>query len=176
MYLHSSGAHAFGDGSHPTTAGVLAALKAFDPAAFTPRNACDMGAGSGILSFAIIEIFGCPVVAVDMARSAVDAIGENARAKGYADMVHAMQADGFNHPAIAAAAPFDLITMNILADPLLALAAAAEINLAEGGALIISGLLLWQEDPLRNAYGGLGLELTFRVVIGDWVTLVWQKP
>ena len=47
-----AGPHAFGDGSHPTTMGVLTALEAIDPTAFTPRMACDMGAGSGILALA----------------------------------------------------------------------------------------------------------------------------
>ena len=172
----SAGPHAFGDGSHPTTAGALAALKALDPAAFAPRNAIDIGAGSGILSFAILTLFGCPVIATDIAMSAVVAIEENARGNGCADKITALQADGFDHPDIRAAAPLDLIVMNILAEPLLALAADAATHLASDGALIISGVLLWQEEQIRAAYGGLpGLELTFRIAIGDWVTLVWQK-
>ena len=61
--LHS--AQAFGDGTHPTTFGVLNALEAIDPEAFRPRVACDMGTGSGILALAMAQRFGCAVVAVD---------------------------------------------------------------------------------------------------------------
>ena len=172
----AAGATAFGDGSHPTTQGVLAALKAMDPVIFAPRNACDMGAGSGILTFAVIEKFRCPVIAVDMMADAVATVKENAARNHVAALVSALQADGFDHPAITTAVPFDLIIMNILAEPLLKLAGDAERHLATDGVLILSGILQWQEAQIREAYNGLGLELTFRVVLGDWVTLVWQKP
>lgn len=171
-----AGASAFGDGSHPTTAGVLAALEAIDPSQFTPRNACDIGAGSGILSLAIARMFGCPVIATDISAQAIETLRENLVRNGVANGVIALQANGFNHPAINAAAPFDLIVMNILAEPLLALAADAGDTLADGGVLILSGIFQWQETEIRVAYELLGLELASRLTLGDWVTLVWQKP
>lgn len=175
--LHlEAGGGAFGDGAHPTTRGMLAALGAIDPGQFTPRSICDMGAGSGILSLAAARQFGCPVVAVDIARSAVEAIARNAAENGYGSQVHAVHSDGFDHPAIRAHAPYDLILMNILAEPLLRFAAPAAACLASEGVLILSGLLQWQETPIREAYGGLGLELASRLLVGDWVTLCWQKP
>lgn len=177
----SAGAQAFGDGTHPTTRGVLAALEMLDPAAFTPRHACDMGAGSGILSFAILQQFQCPVIAVEIEKTAVSILAENARANGVAldgagGNFRPLHANGFAHPEIARAAPFDLITMNILAEPLLRLAGAATQHLAEGGVLIVSGLLTWQEAQISDAYQSLSLELTARLTVGDWVTQVWQKP
>ena len=87
----------------------------------------------------------------------------------------AIHSDGFGHPEIAAHAPYDLMVMNILAEPLMRLAVEAEQALAGEGVLIISGLLQWQEPQIIDAYQCLGLELTSRIVIGDWVTLVWQK-
>jgi ribosomal protein L11 methyltransferase len=171
----TSSAHAFGDGTHPTTAGVMAALEAIDPAAFTPRIACDIGCGSGILSLAIARLFACPVIAADISAESVRTTRENAHANGLADKLRGVQADGFDHPDITAA-PFDLIVMNILAEPLMTLAADAERALAPDGVLILSGLLQWQESQIREAYQSLGLELTSRLTLGDWVTLVWQKP
>jgi ribosomal protein L11 methyltransferase len=171
-----AGAGAFGDGNHPTTAGVMAALEAIDPAAFTPQSACDMGCGSGILTVAVAQLFSCPVVAADLMESAVRATEENAAANGCAMWVHPVHSDGFNHPEIQKYAPFDLIVMNILAEPLLALAKAAADALAPGGVMIVSGLFQWQEAQIREAYQSLDLELASRLTIGDWVTLVWQKP
>jgi len=216
----SAGPHAFGDGAHPTTRGVLEALAMMDPAQFTPRNACDMGAGSGIISFALIEKFGCKVVAVDVEASAVATLKENAvrngldyslrageaewgsgderwnspsppphptlprKGGGLHDGVasvdpkrqlFALHADGFNHRDIAASAPYDMITMNILAEPLMRLADAACNHLAADGVMILSGILQWQETQIRQAYASLGLSLSARLVVGDWVTLVWQK-
>lgn len=171
----SAGAHAFGDGSHPTTRGVIEALAQIDPALFSPACALDMGAGSGILSLAMAERFGCPVLAVDIEKSAVEALAENARANGVAGIT-ALHADGFDHPEIAARAHYDLIVMNILAEPLVRLAADARAHLATEGVLILSGILLWQETAIREAYQALALELTGRIQIGDWVTLIWQQP
>lgn len=171
-----AGADAFGDGNHPTTLGVMAALEAIDPAAFSPTRACDMGCGSGILSLAIARLFGCSVVAVDVARSAVETTRANALENGLGSQVQAVHSDGFRHPDIFRHAPFDLIVMNILAEPLLALATEAEARLAPGGVLILSGMLIWQETQLRTAYEAIGLELASRLVVGDWVTLCFAKP
>ena len=170
----AAGAHAFGDGNHPTTRGVLTALAAMQ--GFAPRMACDMGAGSGVLSLAIAKQFGCPVVAVELAREAVATIAENAAHNGLAALILPIHADGFRHAEIAAHAPYDLIVANMLAEPLVALAKAMAAHLAEGGVLIISGILTWQESQIRAVYETLGLELASRVAIADWVTLGWGKP
>ena len=169
-----AGAHAFGDGNHPSTRGVLEALMLIDPDAFTPINACDIGAGSGIISFAIARKFGCPVLATDMAKSAIETLKQNIT-QNNGTAITPIHADGFAHPEIAARAPFDLMVMNILPEPLLKLANAANTHLAEGGVLIISGILLSKESIIIQAYQMLDLELTTRIVIGDWVTLLWQK-
>lgn len=171
-----AGAAAFGDGSHPTTAGVLAALEAIDPQAFAPARAADIGAGSGILSISIHQRFGCPVWAGELNGQAIDTLRKNVEANGVDGHIHAVHAAGFDHPELRAAAPFDLIVMNILADPLMALAADAERALATEGVLIISGMLAWQEPQIREAYQSLGLELAARLTLQDWVTLSFVKP
>lgn len=171
-----AGAHAFGDGRHPTTAGILAALEAIDSTAFQPERAADIGAGSGILSFAVASRFGCPVWAGELDAQAVETLRKNAAANGYEGRVHAVHASGFDHPELKKQAPFDLIVMNILAEPLLALAADAERVLARDGVILISGLLAWQEPQIREAYQSLGLELAARLTLQDWVTLSFVKP
>ncbi len=182
--MKASGA-AFGDGKHPSTRGAIEALSLLDPAAFRPKRILDMGAGSGILSIIATRLFNCPVLAVDIAATAVDAISENARANGIpvhpeagqhdASSIHPLYADGFHHPRVAAGGPYDLIIMNILAEQLLAMAREAERHLASGGAMVLSGILISKEATIIKAYQSLGLELTSRIVIEDWVTLVLQK-
>jgi len=172
----AAGARAFGDGSHPTTQGALAALEGIDPAMFTPRNACDMGAGSGLTALAIHHHFRCPVIAADIMADAVATLRDNIAATGTAHAITPVHSDGFSHPAITQAAPYDLILMNILAEPILRHAATLDAHLAEGGVAILGGILTWQEQPIVDGYHGLGMELTSRLTIGDWVTLVFQKP
>lgn len=169
-----AGAAAFGDGSHPTTESMVMAIDAIDATIFTPRAVCDMGCGAGLLSIRAAQKFGCMVVAVDIERSAVAATRENALKNEVA--VHAVHSDGFAHPQIAAQAPYELILMNILAEPLLGLAHEAVAHLAPDGLLIMSGMLLWQQDHIIEAYQLLGLALAHRIQQGDWVTLIWQKP
>ncbi len=169
-----AGAGAFGDGSHESTRGVLEMLARLDPAAFAPRSACDVGAGSGIISLAIAQKFACPVMATDIAPSAIETLRENIRGHTSA-AITPLQADGFAHPKVAERAPFDLIVMNILPEPLVKLARDAEAHLAAGGALILAGILIAKESTIIQAYQMLDLDLTARIVIGDWVTLLWQK-
>lgn len=172
----AAGAHGFGDGSHPTTAGVLASLEAMDPDQFHPKRALDIGAGSGILSFAVASRFGCPVWAGELDRQAFETLQQNVHNNGYEGRIHPLHADGVSHPQITRQSPFDLIVMNILAEPLLQLAAGAERALARDGVLILSGLLQWQEPQIREAYQALGLELAARLTVKEWVTLSFVKP
>jgi ribosomal protein L11 methyltransferase len=173
----SAGGHAFGDGNHPTTRMVLAALEALDPHTFAPRSACDMGCGSGLLALRVLQLFtSTQMVAVDVERSAVEATRANAAENGLSERILAVHSDGFRHPDIASHAPYDMILMNILAEPLIRLACDAEASLAPEGLLILSGILAWQEDAVREAYGSLGLTLLHRLSLHDWVCLVMEKP
>ncbi len=52
----------------------------------------------------------------------------------------------------AAEEPFDFVVANILANPLAALAPVLTGHTAEGGRLILSGLLDSQESMMREAY------------------------
>lgn len=177
MELHlQAGGGAFGDGRHPSTQGMLAALEAIDPSVFTPTNALDMGAGSGILSIAVARQFQCPVLAVDISAQAIETLQQNARVNGVDKHVEGISADGFKHPAISTRAPYDLILMNILAEPLVTMAADASVFLAPGGLLLMAGLMRWQEPAIIVAYQLLNLELLHRLTLGDWVTLVWGRP
>lgn len=163
-----AGAGAFGDGNHPTTRMALAAI---DALVDVPRIACDMGCGAGLLALRMAQKFGCMVVAADLERSAVDAVKENAARNGITGILP-IHSDGFRHADIVAHAPYDLMVMNILAEPLLQLAHDAVGHLAPEGILILSGIMVWQEAQIMQAYQALGLELLHRLTLGDWVCLV----
>jgi ribosomal protein L11 methyltransferase len=171
----TAGASAFGDGKHPSTAMILQALEALDAKQFHPRSICDMGSGSGILALRAAQKFPrATVLAVDIEASAVAAIRENAAANQVLRILP-VHAESFRHPEIAAHAPYDLILMNILAEPLLALAHEAVAALNHEGILILSGILVWQQEQILDAYQHLGLDLTHRLQQGDWVALLWVK-
>jgi ribosomal protein L11 methyltransferase len=116
------------------------------------------------------------VLASDIDPVAVAIARENAVANGEAPRVAAVVADGLTNPAIAEAAPFDLIVANILAGPLTHLAPAIARALRPGGVLVLSGLLQWQENYVVSYYRPLGLILRRTRRDGGWSALVLERP
>ena len=77
--------------------------------------------------------------------------------------------------ACAPAGPYDLITANILADPLCALARGTARHLAPGGIVVLSGLLDRQAERVLAAHRHAHLRLTGQIPIGIWTTLILTK-
>ena len=108
--------------------------------------------------------------------SKVEVTLENAELNNLKDRIEAVTAEGFDAPEIAARAPYDLIFANILAGPLTELARHVAQALKPGGRVILSGLLVQQEDQVREAYEQAGLAQETSESIDDWATLVMRKP
>ena len=68
--------------------------------------------------------------------------------------------------------PFDLVIANILAGPLIDMAADITGLLASDGRLVLAGLLQTQADDVVT-YGANGLKLTDRINRGDWAICRW---
>ena len=71
-------------------------------------------------------------------------------------------------------APFNLIVANILAQPLIELAPSIATALANGGQVVLSGLLTSQAPAVIEAYRAQGITLQKRIEGGDWSTLVMK--
>src|SRR3546814_7702629 len=118
------------------------------------------------------------VVSAENARTNAVALG---RSQGRLTLVSAAGAD---HPTIQRRAPYDLVIANILAGPLIELAPSLSAVLAEGGKLILAGLLAPQADRVLAAYRAQGLRLAARFDNGQWPTLrlrtrsemAWKRP
>jgi len=166
---------AFGTGHHETTALCLAVLSDL---AKTGRftNVLDLGCGTGVLAIAAAKLWKRRVLATDIDDVAVLIARANARANGEGPLVSAAMADGVTAPAIAHAAPFDLIVANILAGPLTRLAPGIARALARRGTLVLSGLLRWQENLVLSFYRPHGLILRAVRRAGPWSVLVLIKP
>ncbi len=142
---------AFGTGHHGTTAGCLETVERVVQRE-KPRNALDLGTGSGVLAIAIARMARIPVLATDIDPVATRVALDNVRLNGVSGFVGTATATGFHHPVFKTNGPFDLIVANILARPLMALAPDMAKNLAEGGSLVLSGILDSQRDAVLAAY------------------------
>jgi len=166
---------AFGTGHHGTTLGCLRALDRLVDEEFVARNVADIGCGTAVLAMAATRVYPNRVIASDIDAVAVDVARANAQINGLADRIDCLEAAGFGHPRLAAAAPFDLVFANILKGPLIDLAPAMGAHIATGGLAVLSGLLVVQAEAVQAAYVAAGFTLRQREDIGEWSTLVLQR-
>jgi len=168
-------AMAFGTGHHGTTLGCLRALDRLIGDGMQARNVADIGCGTAVLAMAAARSFDARVLASDIDEVAVEVARANVAANGLAGRIECVEAAGFAHPALAAAAPFDLIFANILKGPLIELAPVMAAATAPKGVLILSGILCEQADDIVSVYAGHGYKTANRLDIVDWTTLTLVK-
>ncbi|HUA78226.1 MAG TPA: 50S ribosomal protein L11 methyltransferase [Acetobacteraceae bacterium] len=167
---------AFGSGEHGSTRGCLLALERLARPRPRPRRILDLGTGSGVLALAAARLWHRPVLAADNDPHAVRAARRNAVANGLGTRVRVIRADGWRSRAIGGSAPYDLVLANILARPLVAMAASLARNLAPGGRAVLAGLLARQAALVLTAHRRVGLVLEGRVAIDGWITLILRRP
>ena len=168
-------AMAFGTGHHGTTLGCLRALDRLATDGFHGQNTVDVGCGTAVLAMAAARIWPENVLASDIDEVAVEVAAANVTANGLEGRVRCVEAAGFDHPELAAAAPFDLVFANILKGPLVALAPDMAQAMQPGGYAILSGILNEQADDVIAVYAQSGINLTHRESIVDWTTLTLRK-
>lgn len=177
--LQIDAGQAFGTGKHETTAACLGLLDSIADT-ITPRSYLDLGTGSGVLALAAAKLWpGTPGTATDIDPVAVAVAEENCRVNAVpvrkfatAEPGIALKtADGLNDRDIELEQPYDLIFANILAGPLVEMAPDISNALAPGGTLILSGLLIEQQDEVLAAYHACGFKLTGYAESGDWAAL-----
>jgi ribosomal protein L11 methyltransferase len=145
-------AMAFGTGHHGTTKGCLDGLRPPAVAGGCAAERRRYRRGHGGLAIAAAKTTPNPVIASDIDPVAVEVAEANARANGVGSKVHCIEAAGFDHPDLAAGAPYDLVFANILKGPLVALAPDMRAHVAPGGHAILSGILNEQADDVIAAY------------------------
>jgi ribosomal protein L11 methyltransferase len=161
---------AFGSGHHGTTSGCLEMIERVVRSE-RPRNALDLGTGSGVLAIALALMARIPVLATDIDPVATRVALGNVRLNRASALVSTVTAPGFHHRVFSAWRPFDLIIANILARPLMRLAPAMARNLAPGGSLVLSGILDGQRSQVISAYVGQRFRHVATLHREGWTTL-----
>jgi ribosomal protein L11 methyltransferase len=177
---------AFGTGQHETTFGCLAMLDRCRRIGERYGSVADIGTGTGLLAFAALHLWPrCYATASDIDPAAVEVSAQNAALNGIKlgrgrGELALCTAPGADHPLIQACAPYELVIANILAGPLIELAPSLAAILADGGTLVLAGLLESQANVVIAAYRGQGLRLVDQLEAGDangrhWPTLRFRK-
>lgn len=160
---------AFGTGHHATTSGCLAMLNALADGRF--GNVIDLGTGTGLLAFAARHLWPeARVTGTDIDPVAIDVTRENAELN-HVRCVTLIVADGAQDPAIAEAAPYDLIIANILAGPLIAMTPEIVAIAAPHATIVLAGLLATQAEAVQAAYRAAGCTVEQADTRGDWTIL-----
>lgn len=169
-------ATAFGSGEHETTRGCLAALSLIARRRAHVKRALDMGCGSGVLAIAMAKLWGgARLLAVDIEPESVRVTRGNARRNQVASRLTEAVSTGYRNPLIGRRRPFEIITANILARPLVRMAPSLKQHLKPGGFAVLSGLLSRQARLVLAAHRAQGLYLIRRISIGDWTTLILHR-
>ena len=171
---------AFGTGQHATTAGCLAMLTEMRARGLLARNVADIGTGTGLLAFAALDLWPRALAtASDIDAVCGGVVEENCALNGVAQGAGAGEltmviAPGMDDPLLRARGPYDLLIANILAGPLIELAADFARAVLPGGHVLLAGLLAEQEASVRRAYRFAGFRLAARLQRGDWPVL-WLR-
>ncbi|MCH4563769.1 50S ribosomal protein L11 methyltransferase [Halomonas sp. EGI 63088] len=165
--LHLDPGLAFGTGTHPTTALCLEWLDGLAVAGeLAGREVLDVGCGSGILAIAALKLGAASAVGTDIDPQALQASRDNAERNAIAEadfrLCYPEQLDAGGYPVVLA---------NILAGPLVELAATIAGHVAPGGRLALSGILEPQAEEVLEAYRAEGLLMDEPVVREGWVRL-----
>ncbi|MGH8160803.1 MAG: 50S ribosomal protein L11 methyltransferase, partial [Gammaproteobacteria bacterium] len=154
---------AFGTGEHPSTALCLEWLAAAD---LTGLTVIDYGSGSGVLAIAAAKLGGARAAAVDNDPQALAATRANAVRNDVA--IEAWL------PETLKMTGADLLIANILARPLIALAADFCACVRPGGRIVLAGITPAQADVVAAAYVPHARQVS-RVARGDWALLELER-
>ena len=180
--LEIDAGQAFGTGRHHTTRGCLVTLCHVNrQIKHRPRRILDVGTGTGVLAMAAEKLWHCPVVATDVDELSVMAATENAK-KNHVRRMRTILAVGTRHNDVGKIGPYDVITANILANPLIQIARDINRLAAHGAFIILSGLVDTQVNRVSAAYRAHGLVFQQAWDMGtdeidcDWQVLLFRKP
>ena len=164
---------AFGHGKHPTTKLALQLLQPILTA--QKRSVLDVGTGSGVLAIAAAKLGAAHVTGIDIDPNAVVVATSNVASNQVAVSIS-------DHPIAEIAKQaitFDVVVVNVLASVHKQLAADVLASVADGGQMILTGMLTNQAKRVSNYYlnqtaDGTRIRTTTTCLLDGWVGMVIQ--
>ena len=159
----------FGTGAHPSTRMVMETMEQ----RIRPGCSClDLGSGSGILSITALRLGAKSAVGVDIDPKAEDIARENAAYNGFASPEFtALTGNVTEDKAMMerlAAAHYDVVLVNIVADVIIGLAPVLPNFLDENSVVILSGILDTRFADVEAALKKAGLVIISHREMEEW--------
>ena len=161
---------AFGTGSHPTTALCLERCDEL-LSRFPGADLLDVGTGSGVIALLAKMLGAGRVVGTENDPVSLEAARQGAALNGIGGVDWVFAED----PA-AVPGRFKIVIANILLNTLEELAPAIAGKVADGGRLVLSGLLAAQGDAAERAYVAQGLRPVARKEREGWLRVELSRP
>jgi len=153
---------AFGTGYHESTQIVLELMEKFMKPGMTTA---DIGTGSGILTIAAVKLGAKKSFARDIDPAVIEEVRKNCELNGIdvaaVDLKTGDLLKGFRHKA-------DLLTANILIDPLTTMVGSVPKVIGADGVAIFSGMLKTEKPVFMKALKAAGMKAVTEVSEGDW--------
>lgn len=156
----------FGTGHHATTYMMLRAMKDLD---FEGRRVLDFGTGTGVLAILAERLGAGEILAIDNDDWSIDNASENVATNG-CSRIMILQSD-----VIPAAETFDIILANINKHVIVSELAVMGQQLAPGGVILLSGLLVEDIKDIENEAVKNNLIVTLRMTKSGWICLQSEK-
>lgn len=161
---------AFGTGQHETTRLCLEMLSQAE-AVTKGGTILDVGTGTGILALAAVLFGARQAVGIDNDVEALKAARDNCRLNSLAEKIEIS-----DRSLEGIESDFDLVVANIVHDVLLEISEDLARVTAEGGSLMLSGLIDGaQGDNITQCFADKGFQLIDKRTDGQWCALLFDK-
>jgi len=161
---------AFGTGTHATTSLCLEALAEHFADACPPQRILDVGTGSGILAMAGAVLGAAEVIACDIDSDACKVAAANIEQNRLTGRITVTDT-----PLDSIPGSYDLVLANILAAENIRLATALVKHVAPRGRLVLSGILIEQEQQVVDGFATYPLELLCISHRDEWTCIVYRR-
>ena len=159
---------AFGTGLHETTQDLLRVILNKD---FTNKRVLDIGTGSGILAIATAIKNASEVVALDI-RDVQDEVELNASLNNLHN-IKVLVGDALSGE-VNIDGKFDWIYINIGGEETEMFMNLIKDHLAENGYILVSGLVEWSLDKIKDMVEGYGYKMIEKHQSNDWCTAIFK--
>ncbi|HTZ17656.1 MAG TPA: 50S ribosomal protein L11 methyltransferase [Dissulfurispiraceae bacterium] len=160
---------AFGTGHHDTTRTCIELIAKISSQG-TKDRFLDVGTGTGILTICAMKLGFREAVGVDIDPLAIDAAMRNIALNGLKNVTIK------EGTILAAAGAFDVIAANLMSEILIAIAPEIATRLKKDGIVILSGMIIGQEEEVIAAMEKEGLHFRDKFYDGiRWVTMVLTR-